>query len=496
MADVKDLRSRASNELRMRWIAIILVVAAVAFLALVVFGILTSSWIEAYVGLGATCLCCFFAGRLSKRPDRPTARQTKKMLGLAGDTLTFMQEGLDEKSAAEVCNLLLPLTDASSVAIYDEETTVLGHAGCDSIWARHGDPVRIPAARQRFEYGGQFVIRAEALEEQPFPTSLKACIIAPLKIQDKIVGALKLYYTKHRHIDETQQAIAVGFASLLSTQLALSELEAKTELATKMELRALQAQINPHFLFNTINTIAALIRTDPRQARILLREFAIFYRRTLESSQDLITIELELTQTLRYLGFERARFGAERILLTNFVEPGLEKLEVPAFIIQPIVENAVGHAMRDGGEPLHIHIDVRRSGDDVVISVADDGVGMESTERETAVKKGSSKGAGIALKNVDDRLRSCFGEGSGIGIESTLGVGTTVSLTLKNASVGLPEPEVEMPIETREAPTAEPEERREESDTEEPEGGSLDLDAMVLEVLGDSGRSMEEGGIS
>jgi sensor histidine kinase YesM len=91
--------------------------------------------------------------------------------------------------------------------------------------------------------------------------------------------------------------------------------------------------------------------------------------------------------------------------------------------------------MRPNGEPLHIQIDVKRSGDDVVISVADDGVGMDTNVADTAVRKGSSKGAGIALKNVDDRLRSCFGKGSGISIESTLGVGTTVYLTLAGANV-------------------------------------------------------------
>ncbi len=381
-------------------------------------------------------------GRYSKSPDKLTASQTSSMLDLAGRTLNFMQEGLGENSAMAVCKILLPVTGASSVAIYDNDG-LLGHAGKDYVWRTSSDPVPIPWARKRFEYGARFVIRSEDAGEEQMPTEFKACIETPLVVQDNQVGSLRMYYTGHKAIDETQQAIAMGFAVLLSTQLALHELDAKTELATKMELRALQAQINPHFLFNTINTIASLIRTDPRQARVLLREFAIFYRRTLESSQDLITIELELQQTLRYLGFERARFGADQIQLTHFVEPGLEKLAVPAFIIQPIVENAVGHAMRPTGEPLHIDINVKAETNDVVISVADDGVGMESTERDKAVNKGNSKGAGIALKNVDDRLRSCFSAESGIRIESELDVGTTVKLVLGGAVANLVPEDVE-----------------------------------------------------
>ena len=412
------------------------IIAVIVFAVLIFLGIHLQIFPLEMVGIVGIAVACFFLGWFSRNPDRPRAEQTNMMLGLVGDSLQFMRHGLTNEAAQEVCKLLLPQTYAESIAIY-ANGILMGVAGCEDIWKSGNDPVPIPYAPMRFEYGALFVVRSNENEEDPdaFPTRLKACVSAPLMVQGELIGTLKFYYLRHKEITETQQATVTGFAELLSTQLALHELDEKTELATKMELRALQAQINPHFLFNTINTIAALIRTDPRQARILLREFAVFYRRTLESSQDLITIELELTQTLRYLGFERARFGADRILLTNYIEPGLEQLQVPAFIIQPIVENAVGHAMRPNGEPLHIQIDVKRSGDDVVISVADDGVGMDTNVADTAVRKGSSKGAGIALKNVDDRLRSCFGKGSGISIESTLGVGTTVYLTLAGANV-------------------------------------------------------------
>ena len=421
-----------------RTVSVVTAICALAFVVVIAAGYANCILQLQVIGIVGLAISAILFGRYSKNPDKLTADQTSSMLDLAGQTLNFMQEGLDEDSATEVCNLLLPVTGAESVAIFDKDK-LLGHAGCDHVWEECDDPVPIPWAGKRFEYGAKYVIRSDETSDEPLPTELKACIETPLVIQDEQVGSLCMYYTKHKSIDETQQAIAMGFALLLSTQLALHELDAKTELATKMELRALQAQINPHFLFNTLNTISSLIRTDPRQARVLLREFAIFYRRTLESSQDLITIELELQQTLRYLGFERARFGTDQIQLTSYVEPGLEKLSVPAFIIQPIVENSVGHGMRPTGEPLHIRIEVKRSGDDVVISVADDGVGMEATERDKAVNKGNSEGAGIALKNVDDRLRSCFNSDSGIRIESELDVGTTVYLVLGGAAENLDE---------------------------------------------------------
>jgi two-component system sensor histidine kinase LytS len=272
-----------------------------------------------------------------------------------------------------------------------------------------------------------------APEDDVFPdksAGLKAAIIVPLILRERPVGILKFYYRSSVKIDETQRAMAEGLSGLLSMQLSLAELDAQRDQAAKMELRALQAQINPHFLFNTINTIASLIRTNPARARILLREFAVFYRRTLEGSQDLISLAQEHLQTLRYLGFEIARYGEERVILTSLIENGLEKVMVPAFILQPLVENAVAHGMRDDA-PLHIEIRANREGNDVVIYVKDDGVGIPK-DRLPQVLDADQAHMGIALKNVDDRLKGYFGGESGLEVNSVLGSGTTVRLTLSN----------------------------------------------------------------
>ncbi|MBR2521692.1 MAG: histidine kinase, partial [Coriobacteriales bacterium] len=389
------------------------------------------------VGAIGIAFCAFLLGLFANREDKLRADQTKLVLNIAREMAGFLRNGLNEETALEACRYLLPVTDAASVAIYYKGECI-GHAGADAIWEEYGgDPVPIPWAKKMFDYGATCVVRSD--DEEPLPTPLKACATALINVSrsndnDVDLGTLKLYYRRRRDIGETQQAMVIGFAALISVQLVQRELARQTEIATNMELRALQAQINPHFLFNTINTIASLIRTDPMKARDLLREFAVFYRRTLESSQDNITIELELAQTLRYLRFEIARFGAERIHWDSRIEPGLEKIVVPAFIIQPLVENSVGHAMRDTGEPLHIFVDVRSSGEnDVIIDVSDDGVGMDASKVSVAMKSDGSRGAGIAIKNVDERMKSCFGPGSGLKISSELGVGTTVTLTLVDA---------------------------------------------------------------
>ena len=131
-----------------------------------------------------------------------------------------------------------------------------------------------------------------------------AGIIVPLVVADRPVGTVKLYY-RHAHlIDRTQLRIARGLAELLSTQLSAYELDRQAELTARAEVKALQAQINPHFLFNTLNTIASFTRTDPTKARDLLREFSVFYRRTLEGAESNIPLIRELEQVRRYLKIE------------------------------------------------------------------------------------------------------------------------------------------------------------------------------------------------
>ena len=143
----------------------------------------------------------------------------------------------------------------------------------------------------------------------------------------------------------------------------------------------------------------------------------------------------ELEQTRRYLTIEKARFGEDRILESESVAPGCEKVMVPGFIVQPIVENAVRHAMRDEG-PLTIDVQVVEDGNDVLIAVADDGLGMKEDVAERLLSgssqdsSDSSRGTGIALRNVSERLQRFYGGDSSVEIMSKLGEGTCVTLRL------------------------------------------------------------------
>ena len=409
----------------------------VALLVLVLFYSLLSeepNILVASVALAGMVTVAFAIIRSSFSPDKLRAQQTNKTLSLASQTLVYMRGGLSEQNCQEVCNILLPECQAMAVAMTDDKF-VLGYAGAHAEAFPIGSAIHTPATHRVLASQTVEVFRSSEAFASASNPLIPAGIVAPLVVRGVSVGTLKLYYESDVLIDETQRAIAEGLAQLLSTQLSIAELDRQVELATKAELQALQAQINPHFLFNTINTIASLIRTDPARARVLLREFAVFYRQTLENSNDLIPLDRELQQTMRYFAFEQARFGAERVRLEADIDD-FGDLRVPSFIIQPIVENAVNHAMPAEGQ-LNIDISIEEAGDDVVITVADDGVGMSEEQARRLLQNASAseKGTGIALKNVDARLRAVFGPGSGVSVSSQIGKGTQVTLLLVGANV-------------------------------------------------------------
>lgn len=383
-------------------------------------------------------------GVINLVPDDTRSEATERTLRVAAVTLAHLRGGLTEENARAICALLLPETRAVGIAITDTTKVLALEGPIDTPFVpgtANAKPTLEVLESKRME---TFVsVDQESQDVRRFSIGRRRDghlfgVIVPLFVQERAVGTIKLYYRRDLDIDRTQLAIAEGLGSLLSTQLSSYELDRQAELTARAEVKALQAQINPHFLFNTLNTIASFTRTNPTKARDLLREFSTFYRRTLESSEKtLISLSQELEQTRRYLKIEKARFGESRIVETEHVESGCGDLPVPSFLVQPIVENAVRHAMRDE-DPLHIDIQVATDGDDILIAVVDDGLGMDkavadrllAAAAEPRANAAPGQGTGMALRNVAERVERFFGAGSGVEIVSKPDEGTSVTLRL------------------------------------------------------------------
>ena len=395
-----------------------------------------------YIAVSCSVLCVLFAifAFFCLNPDMLRSRYTEETLFVASNMLDDLKEGLTAESAQKICERLLPQTRACSIAITDRQN-VLACVGDMADDFPPGSPIHTPATHYVLEHGmtQSFTQTIGVKGESGVTRKIPAGIVAPLKIRNRTVGALKFYFSSPRAVNRTQYALVAGFSELLSTQLAIHALEQQEELTARAEVRALQAQINPHFLFNTLNTIASFTRTDPARARELLREFSSFYRSTLDNSGTLIPVEREIAQTKRYLTFELARFGEDRIRATFDVEDGVANMLVPAFVVQPLVENAVRHAMRDD-EPLHIAVRVRScEGNAITIQVSDDGVGMDEATANRLFNPNASPvdtklpqggGAGVAMGNISARIKRFYGPKSFARVDSQPGKGTTVTLHL------------------------------------------------------------------
>ncbi|WP_347110520.1 histidine kinase [Paenarthrobacter sp. S56] len=258
-----------------------------------------------------------------------------------------------------------------------------------------------------------------------------SAVIAPIRAGSRVVGSVAAF----------APAAGAGLvratsevADWVGVQLELSELEASRTLLMEAEVRALRAQISPHFIYNSLNAIASFINTDPARARELVVEFADFTRYSFRRHGDFTTVAEELRCIDRYLLLERARFG-ERVQVSLRIAPEVLSTVIPFLSLQPLVENAVRHGLEAKEGPGHITICANDSGAFAQVTIEDDGVGMDP-EHLRSVLAGHTDGDHVGLRNVDARLRQVYGDEHGLVIETAPGEGTLITMRVPKSQPG------------------------------------------------------------
>ena len=210
--------------------------------------------------------------------------------------------------------------------------------------------------------------------------------------------------------------------------------EEQKRLVLEARLDALQRQINPHFLFNTLNSIATLIRVRPEQARELIVKLANILRALLKDHDSYVPFREELNFTDDYLGIEVVRFGADKLRIVKEIEPATLELQVPSMLLQPLVENSIKHGLEPRISGGTITLRSRLEGGNFVIEVEDDGVGIAP---ERALRTGvlTQEGNGIGMRNVRERLEVLYGNAAGLEITSRPGRGTRVTMQMPHAAM-------------------------------------------------------------
>jgi two-component system LytT family sensor kinase len=261
---------------------------------------------------------------------------------------------------------------------------------------------------------------------------VRSAVVCPLLLDDRVVGTLTAYDEAARPglVRATQEV-----ARWVSGQLELAELDDSRSRLAEAQVKALRAQISPHFVYNALTAIASFVRTDPPRARELLLEFADFTRYSSRTHGEFTTLAEELRSIDRYLLLERARFG-ERLQVVLRVAPEVLPVAVPYLCLQPLVENAVKHGLEGGSGSCTITVIAQDDGSACSISVEDDGAGSDP-EAVRAALAGTSPSDSVGLANVDTRLRAVYGDDHGLVVETAIGAGTKVSLHVPKWSAGV-----------------------------------------------------------
>lgn len=333
------------------------------------------------------------------KQEQEISNRTGKAFEISEQALGYMKEGLNERTARQLSELFLRELGAFTVTISDTEK-VLAMATRNqgpSKENRNGLRVEVPFHRSR-----------------------------------QVAGALILQFDRPINSRSTEIVLAEGLGRLISYQISLIETEKLRVLLKDTELRSLQAQINPHFLFNTLNTIVSLIRNNPDQARFVMIQLSNFMRMNLKlMSSHLVSLEQELVLLESYIKIIQVRF-AEQLTVEMHIDENLNHYKLPPATIQPLVENCIQHGLKKLSKGGRIGIMIHKIDLGVKVTIQDNGTGIPEDRIEKLAKQqiSSRMGNGIGVFNVNQRLTALLGDGAQLRIRNLPEGGCEVAFIL------------------------------------------------------------------
>jgi two-component system, LytTR family, sensor kinase len=348
----------------------------------------------------------------------PTERATYEAMHTVSLAAPTLREGLSPESARKSARHLRRLLGTAAVAITDVDRLL----AWDGEGDRHAEDALVNAKNVIATGRVKLLDWVDCGSEE---CTVRDAVIAPLIVDGQTVGTLAAYNAT-ASVALTRAVCEV--ARWVSSQLELAQLDQSRTRAMEAEIRALRAQISPHFIYNSLTAIASFVRTDPPRARELLLEFADFTRYSFRRNGSMTTLAEELRCIDCYFQLEQARFG-DQLQLVVRVAPEVLGLELPFLCLQPLVENAVRHGLRGESGQGTVTISAEDSGDEYTIMIIDDGAGMDPATAGAALS-GEGTSDAHAVANIQERLLAAFGPDHGLHLDSTPGEGTTVTIRI------------------------------------------------------------------
>ncbi|WP_432023057.1 sensor histidine kinase [Streptomyces parvus] len=373
----------------------------------------------------------YLLGRRTARPVRPSdvgtpvEHATFETLHTASLAAPPLRAGLTEESARRAARRLRSLLGTDALCLTDRERVLVW----DGAGHHHGKDV-MEHLKVLLDNGRDTAFDSGCGD---LDCPLRWAVAVPLTVENRVLGALVAYAPRESAV----LARAAGeVARWVCVQLELAELDRSRTQLIEAEIKALRAQISPHFIFNSLAAIASFVRTDPEQARELLLEFADFTRYSFRRHGEFTTLADELHSIDQYLALVRARFG-ERLAVTLQVAPEVLPVALPFLCLQPLVENAVKHGLEGAVTRSRITISALDAGSEAEVVIEDDGTGMEPERLRQILRGEGGASTGIGLLNVDERLRQVYGDDYGLVIETGVGAGMKITLRLPKYRAGV-----------------------------------------------------------
>lgn len=345
-----------------------------------------------------------------------------KALEIAAHVDGVLRDGFDQENSMRVARIIYDQTGVGAVAITDCDK-ILAFIGIGADHHLPGTPITSPLTRHAIERDE--VIFADG-NEVPYQCSISphcklgSSLVIPLVGEEhRVIGTIKLYEPKTRIFSTINRTLGEGIAKLLSNQILDGQYARQKSLLLESGLKLLHAQVNPHFLFNTLNTIIAVTHDDVGKARDLLTDLAVFLRNNLKRPTEDVTLADELEHVRAYLRIQLARF-ADRLQVEFDIPEPLLQVHVPAFTLQPLVENAIKHGTSQMIRPGHVAL--RASQDDQAVSlVVEDNAGLYDPAPE---------GDGLGMNIVDRRIRNRYGDAFGVTMTCERNVRTRATVRI------------------------------------------------------------------